>query len=242
MSKVFNPDDNIQLDIDSPKDKERKLSQEDHLDSILYQFVTLYERWSEDRQVAAKQGADLAKVVKQFVHQGEVFTKQLEQPIRELHQRLGELENIECRLVDGLQERLTKTSFNFSCQVKDRIRDMINTEVRPLIADVRGAALDVKESLKPYKAKTFFSDFFVDWKMSSCIILFLVMVSLLSGTITAKWLMPRVPITLSEKDVVYLNAGRSLLNVWQKLSPTEKDKLQTLMNSESFNGNYDRKA
>lgn len=221
-------DCDILLEVDQMK-KEKKLTQEDHLESILYQFVTLYERWSEDRQVAAKQGADLAKFVKQFVNQGEVFTKQLEKPIHELHQRLGELEDIESRLVDGVQERITKTSFVFSCQVKDDIRKMIDTEIRPLIADVRGAACDVKKSLTPYKAKTFFSDFAVDLKMTSCIILFLVVVSVLSGAITAKWLMPTIKTQLSDQDISYLEAGKSLRYVWPKLSKSEQDKLQKLI-------------
>ena len=201
------------------------MTQEDHLESILFQFINLYDRWAEDRQVAAKQGADIAKSVKEFAKHGGDFTKQLEQPIHELHQRLGELDDIESRLVDGLQERITKTSFVFSCRVKDDIRNMIDIEIRPLIADVRGAAKDVKESLKPYKAASFFSDFGVDWKMTSFIILFLVVVSLLSGAITAKWLMPTIKTRLSEQDISYLEAGKSLINVWPKLSKSEQDKL-----------------
>lgn len=115
------------------------------------------------------------------------------------------------------------------------------TDIRPLIADVRKAASDVKESLKPYKPASFFSDFLLDWKMSSCIIIFLIFVGLFTGVMTSRVLMPRVPITLSEKDIVYLNAGRSLFNVWAKLSDAEKDRLQKLMDNENFDGN-DKKS
>ncbi len=53
--------------------------------------------------------------------------------------------------------------------------------------------------------------------------------------------MPSVPITLAEKDVTYLNTGRSLLNVWGKLSTPEKDKLKKLMNSENLERGSDGK-
>ena len=46
---------------------------EDRLKAIAYQFVTLYERWSEDRQHAAKQSADLADLIALFEKHMEKF-------------------------------------------------------------------------------------------------------------------------------------------------------------------------
>ena len=51
----------------------QEMTQEERLTAIAYQFVQLYERWSEDRQVAAKQGADIAEFVKLFAEQVENF-------------------------------------------------------------------------------------------------------------------------------------------------------------------------
>src|ERR1700722_9884681 len=50
-----------------------EMSQEDRLKAILYQFITLYERWAEDRQMAAKQGADTAELIKLFSAQVKDF-------------------------------------------------------------------------------------------------------------------------------------------------------------------------
>lgn len=47
-------------------EQEKLLTPEEHLEAILFQFVNLYERWSEDRQKSAKQGSDIEKLVKQF--------------------------------------------------------------------------------------------------------------------------------------------------------------------------------
>ncbi len=54
-------------------EQEESLTPSEQLEAILFQFVNLYERWSEDRQVAAKQGADIAKFVKEFAEQVEHF-------------------------------------------------------------------------------------------------------------------------------------------------------------------------
>jgi hypothetical protein len=51
------------------------LTQEEHLESILFQFVTLHEQWSKDRKIAARQGADIEKFVAEFASEVERFSK-----------------------------------------------------------------------------------------------------------------------------------------------------------------------
>lgn len=62
-------------------EKTEVLKPEEQLEAILYQFVNLYERWSEDRQAAAKQGAELNKLVKNFSEEVINF-KQLESNVK----------------------------------------------------------------------------------------------------------------------------------------------------------------
>jgi len=47
----------------------QKLTSQEHLEAILFQFVKLYERFSEDRQVCVKQSSDTAKLVSSFMDQ-----------------------------------------------------------------------------------------------------------------------------------------------------------------------------
>jgi hypothetical protein len=66
------------------------LSVEEHHKAVLFQFMTLYERWSEDRQVAAKQGYDLAKRLEQFSKEVERFSSIEEAVIVKLRKSLNE--------------------------------------------------------------------------------------------------------------------------------------------------------
>jgi hypothetical protein len=58
-----------------------ELAMEGRLKALVYQYVSLYERWSEDRQVAAQQSADVAELVKIFTEQVNGF-KELEARVR----------------------------------------------------------------------------------------------------------------------------------------------------------------
>jgi len=40
-----------------------QLSATDRIEAVLYQYVNLYERWSEDRQMFAKKGADISNLI-----------------------------------------------------------------------------------------------------------------------------------------------------------------------------------
>jgi len=45
------------------------LTAEERLKALMYQFIKLYERWSEDRQVLNKHLADQADMLKDFTAQ-----------------------------------------------------------------------------------------------------------------------------------------------------------------------------
>lgn len=61
---------------------EAELTHEDRLKALVYQFIGLYDRLSEDRLVAAKQGADIAQLVNVFTEQLKQF-KTLESNVRQ---------------------------------------------------------------------------------------------------------------------------------------------------------------
>ena len=69
---------------------ERPLSIEEHQQALLFQFVALYERWSEDRQVAAKQAYDLTKQLERFSEEVGRFSRIEEAVIGKLKQSLHE--------------------------------------------------------------------------------------------------------------------------------------------------------
>ena len=55
--------------------EEKPLNDREQLEALLYQYINLYERWSEDRQVFAKKGAELANSVKMIAAKVEQFDR-----------------------------------------------------------------------------------------------------------------------------------------------------------------------
>src|SRR5437660_576534 len=47
-------------------DAEVVLTEEERLKALLYQYLALYERWSEDRQLVVKRDADYAALLQAF--------------------------------------------------------------------------------------------------------------------------------------------------------------------------------
>jgi hypothetical protein len=76
-----------------------EMKHDDRLKAILYQFIKLYERWAEDRQVAAKQGAELEELISLFSEQIEDF-QSLESTVRD--QIISSIENVSKNAVKSL--------------------------------------------------------------------------------------------------------------------------------------------
>lgn len=96
---------------------EDELTSEERLQGLLYQYLSLYERWSEDRQVAAKRAADHAEMLRQFSAQ----VAQLKTLVPELRNDLKKSLNQELiqaisRVNDPLKAHATQTMGSF---VKD---------------------------------------------------------------------------------------------------------------------------
>jgi hypothetical protein len=93
-------------------DTTQALSLEDRLKAILYQFLKLYERWSEDRQVSMKELADLNELVGDFSQEVTQF-KKLEPKVRQhlaasIHQATSDA-------VEAMSEKMRK-----DCDPSDR--------------------------------------------------------------------------------------------------------------------------
>lgn len=96
---------------------EDALTSEERLQGLLYQYLSLYERWSEDRQVAAKRGADHAELLRQFSAQVAQFKTLAPEVRNDLKKNLSqELTQAMARINDPLKAEASKTMGSF---VKD---------------------------------------------------------------------------------------------------------------------------
>ena len=110
------------------------LTPAEHLESILFQFVNLYERWSEDRQVAAKQGADIAKFVKAFSEQ------------------VANFESIEAVVRDDITTSIDAAAKNMGVSIGKTVGESASKEVEPIVRKLREAVHEAETSLSRYHA------------------------------------------------------------------------------------------
>jgi hypothetical protein len=179
------------------KEAAPELSTENRLDAVLYQFVTLYERWSEDRQVAAKQGGDTAELVRLFTEQVKEF-KSLEPSVRQ-------------DLVSSIQQASVKAIGTIGAEVGKQA--VIATDQAAAL--LNKSAKEAKETLKRYEQELFYSHWVT--------IGFSFITTIATCLLLVYFLIPRPTLPLTDPQVRDLRGGEIMKLVWPKLSKKEQE-------------------
>jgi hypothetical protein len=176
--------------------EENALTPEEHMESILFQFVNLYERWSEDRQVAAKQGADVARLVKEF--SGEV-------------ERFSEIEDA---VIVKLGNGLTRTTDGISKMVHGAVAQAVDKAFDE-------SARKIQEST--YRAERLFAEYQSSLNLSHWKTIAITAVTSIAACLLIVWLlMPKPTLPLTDKQIETYQSGEVFENVWPKLSIKQK--------------------
>lgn len=174
-----------------------QLSSEDQQQALLFQFISLYERWSEDRQVAAKQGHDLANHLNQFSHEVERFS------------------SLEEAVIMKLRKSLNETAVHWSEQVHSATADALNNTLGSCVNRMNGAAKSVEALLAANKEIRW-------WHAIKALALNMTCSLVVSGCMV--WFfMPQPTLPLTEDDMTTYLAGKKILAVWSTL-PKEQQK------------------
>ena len=190
------------LDIGVDDEQEETLTPEEHLEAILFQFVNLYERWSEDRQVTAKQSADLAKFVKEFAQQANQFAS-LEEKVR-----------------NDIHTSIRREAENTAVYFSQTIGESAKKEIEPTVRKLRDAVDDSESVLSRYQSSMSWES----WKMVAVSVVSSVFLALL----IVFFCMPKPIIPLTDQQVEYLKFGESMRYVWPKLSKSEQEHIKKL--------------
>jgi len=169
---------------------------EDRLKAIAYQFITLYERWSEDRQAAAKQGADTAELIQLFTEQVKGF-KELEPKVRQ--QILESIQNAAAGVAKTVAEATTKEA--------TRATEAITQQLA-------SATQQAENTLNHYQADVIANQ----WKMIGITAITTIITCLL-----LVWLLiPKPTLPLTNDQIKDLRSGQLMALVWPKLTKKEQ--------------------
>ncbi len=179
-----------------------EMTQEDRLQAIAYQFIALYERWSEDRQAAAKQGADVAQLVNIFIEQVKQF-KNLEPNIRQ-------------QLIASIQNSVSEATKTIGSEIGKQATRSVDRAAQSLKNSVERA----QYTLDSYKNEVITTQ----WK----VIITSTLTTVATCFLVFLFLMPKPILPLTSKQVNYLYSGQMMEMVWPKLSKKEQQHWATL--------------
>ena len=185
------------------------LTMENRLKAIAYQFIALYERWSEDRQLAVKQGADTAELVKLFTEQVKSF-KELEPNVRK------SLAASIQRETDSAAEKIGKT-----------LSEAATRSTEAVAYELATVTEKTKRTLMAYESEVVATQ----WKVIGISFFTTIVTSLL----LVWWLIPRPTLPLDHQQLKQLEVGMMTELVWPKLSKQEKNHWLKLMGQEIKN-------
>ena len=180
----------------------QEMTQEERLTAIAYQFVQLYERWSEDRQIAAKLGADIAELVRLFTEQVENF-EALETNVRET-------------LIASIQRAMTASAKTVGDEIRQaatRTLEEVNTRLLTTVAKAERTIADTRQYVK--------STFWVaiaGW----------IALPIITSLLIVWLLMPKPTLPLSNDQLNTLNDGHTVDWIWSKLSKKEQNSILKL--------------
>jgi len=176
--------------------QEESLTPEEHLEAVLFQFVNLYERWSEDRQVTAKQSADLAKFVKEFAQQVNKFAA-LEEKVR-----------------DDIHTSMRTEAENMAVYLGGTIGEAARKQIAPTIKKLDEASDEARGKLVSYYSEL--SSY--KWMTIGVTVLTTIITSLL----IVKFLMPMPIMPLTAKQIDTYGAGEVFQSILPKLSTRQR--------------------
>ena len=176
---------------------EDALTPEERLQGLLYQYVSLYERWSEDRQVAAKRAADHAEMLRKFSVQVEQF-KALAPEIRN-------------DLKKSLNQELTQAIGRVSDPLKAHAAQTMGSFVK----DLGQSVFDAREALRYCQATYTREVARRQWKILGAVLMGCIAISALAIHLS-------VPPALTERQVNLLYKGEMAEKVFWKFNDKER--------------------
>lgn len=184
------------------EETKKSLSQEDHQKALLFQFVTLYERWSEDRQVAAKQGYDLAKQLEKFSKEVTRFS------------------SIEEAVIVKLRKSLNETTVILSEKVNAATAEALNTSLGSSLKRMEHSSRAVESLLAAHQK--------IRWLSQVKTLILNLLCSLVVSGFVVWFFMPKPTLPLTKHDMNTYRVGEQFSLLWSTLP---KEKQQWILSS-----------
>ena len=183
-------------------EQEKSLTPDEHLKELLFQYVSLYESWSEDRKVTAKQGEDIEKFVNEFATEVDRFS------------------TIEDAVIAKLKKSLDQTTASISERVHVSVSHAVDSSLDGSARKIKDAAQYAQNIFSEYQSSLNWSH----WKLIALTVLSSIVTSLL----IVWWVMPKPILPLTDTQIATYQHGLMLNSFWDKLTTRQKNWLLNL--------------
>jgi len=176
------------------------------LETLLYKFITLYERWAEDKALTQKQVVRLEGLLQDVAEQVNVM-EALETEVKQ-------------RLVTGVRELLPQLGQRVEAQFQETVLKQVKATIANFERALQSAHTWVNHV--EHRQQTRWHE---SWLIVATVA---VVVGVLVGSITVRWLMPTPYLPLSATDFQRWENGRVLERVWAQLPHSERQRIKRL--------------
>jgi hypothetical protein len=199
----------------SSSEESNQLNNEERLKGIAYQFLKLYERWSEDRQVFNKNMVKQEEVLKLFTSQ------------------LNNLEKLEPQIRKELINSIQNATKSASQEIGKTIGESVTFEMDQACLELKKRINQANEMLEKHQENE---------KNSLLITIALMVGTAIVSSLLIVWLlMPKPTLPLTDDQLTTYYNGEFYNEFWPKLSKKEQQHLTALAskpdNTENNNGN-----
>lgn len=163
------------------KSKQKPLTSEEHLESILYQFVTLYDQLELSRKKSKKQRFKLEKFIKEFSSEVD---------------RLSKLDDY---IIAKFKRSLEQTTVEFSNMVHNAVSHSVDRAIGDSVLQIRDSARQAGSLFSEYQSTLNWSH----WK----VIAITSLTSIVACLLVVLWLMPKPMLPLEDAQIMTYNNG-----------------------------------
>lgn len=185
---------------------DKALTIADRMETVIYQYMNLYDRWSEDRQVFAKKGADIAKALEALSHE------------------VNRLESIDARVKASLESQLKTVILKTQEAIVEASTKEVKQGLSRAIKQLESVVTDTDRTLRQSIWEVTKSR--LQWFSLT------ILCAVLSSLVFNWWLLPNNLSSLSTNEINLMNIGSDFTLVWAQLPDAEQkawlDKLSTV--------------
>lgn len=189
--------------------EKKVITSEEHLESILYKFITLYGQLEIGRKKAKKQRRATADLIKAFSSEVIRFSK------------------LEEYVIAKFKQGLEQTTANVSTMVHDAVSQSIEHAIGHSAMNIKHSAKDAERVFSQYQSALNWSHFKV--------VVITAIISILACLAVVWWVMPKPTLPLTDTQISTYKNGIIFNSFWEKLSTRQKNWLLNIARGKANN-------